>query len=36
MTNLFDFINKDDALNVGDNEKFKLLSDGSIARTYLY
>ena len=36
MTNLFDFINSDDALNVGDTDKFTLLSDGSIAQTYLY
>ena len=36
MTNLFNFINKDDALNVGDTDKFTLLSDGSIAQTYLY
>ena len=35
MTNLFDFINNDDALNVGA-DKFTLLHDGSIAQTYLY
>ena len=36
MTNLFDFINNDDTLNVGDINKFTLLHDGSIAQTYLY
>ena len=36
MTNLFDFINNDDTLNVGDTNKFTLLHDGSITQTYLY
>ena len=32
---MLDFINSDDALNVGDIDKFTLLHDGSIAKTYL-
>ena len=36
MTNLFDFINNDDALNVGDTDKFTLLHDENMSQTYLY